>query len=136
MWCVDVVEGTVPDERALPLAALSRRWHAVGVQGRADAVYRSSRCEFGDDPSDYGHLLLNDLIRVAVGPEAEAIIGEASRDDLALPRLLAPPGGGSLRYLLTLPLGEVVLYAVADPVTGVVHGLQLDAMLLEILVHQ
>jgi hypothetical protein len=135
MWRVDVVEGAVPDEGTLPLLPLGRRGHSVGVQSRADAVHRSSRCEFGEDASDYGHLLLDDLIGVAVGPEPEAVVGEASRDDLAMPRLLAPRGG-SLRYLLALPLGEIVLHSVADPVAGVVHGLQLDAVLLEIFVHQ
>src|SRR3712207_6944030 len=45
-----VVEGAVPDERALPLVfPLGRRGHAVGVQSCADAVHRSSRCELGED---------------------------------------------------------------------------------------
>jgi hypothetical protein len=124
VWCVDVVEGTVPDERALPLAPLSRRWHAVGVQSGTDAIYRSPRSELGNDPPDYGHLLHYDIVGVAIGSVTEAIVREAPSDDLALPRLLAPPRGGPLRYLLTLPLGEVVLHTVADPVASVVHGLQ------------
>jgi len=46
------------------------------------------------------------------------VVGEAARDDLALSRLLAPSCGSPQRYLLALPLGEVILHAVADPVAG------------------
>ena len=46
------------------------------------------------------------------------MVGEVARDDLALSRLLTPSCGSPQRYLLALPLGEVILHAVADPVAG------------------
>jgi hypothetical protein len=128
---VGVIEDNLAHGGPLPPLALRRR-KPLGVHDPNRARYGFPRGDEVEDAPDRDHLgLVHDVVVPIIGV-GEAVHREPARDDLALAGFLDFAREGAPGDLLTLPLREIVLHAVAYPVAGVVQGLERNLELLEV----
>lgn len=122
---VEVAREDVSDRGVVPADDPGGRGQALSLEREAHRPHGRALGHGAEDPPHHLHVRLGHLESAAVFTRAVAVGGLLPFYDEAAPALLQKPVLGALGYLFPLPLGELVLHRVAEPVASIVQSDQL-----------